>query len=83
MSSNIEFEKHSGTLDHKTDEVNFYGLSFKTIVHAVRYLKDIPPDDYNMWSYENLCGLYLNGYFYHNKTWYNEPAFKDLLGIKD
>lgn len=83
MTSNIEFEKHKGTLNHETNEVNFYGLNFKTMVHAARYLTGVPPGDYQAWSYQDFCGLYLDGYFYHNKVWYNEPAFKDLFGILD
>ena len=83
MTSNIIFEKHRGTLEHKTNVVQFYGLFFKDINAAAKYLKGIPPDSYQAWGYEDQAGLYINGYFFYNKCWYNEAAFKDLLGIVD
>ena len=82
-TSNITFEKHPGILNHKTNIVEFYGLTFKDINTAARYLKGIPPDDYKAWGYEGDAGLCINGFFLYNNTWYNEAAFKDLLGIKD
>jgi hypothetical protein len=83
MTSNITFEKHQGKLDHKTNLVEFYGLSFKDINAAARYLKGIPPDNYQAWEYNDDAGLYIGGYFLYNRTWYSEGAFKDLQGIKE
>jgi len=83
MTSNIIFEKHQGVLEHKTNVVEFYGLTFRDINEAARYLKGVPPANYQAWGYNDQFGLYLEGYFLYNKTWYNEAAFKDLLGIRD
>jgi len=83
MTSNIIFEKHKGVLNHKTNEVDFYGITFKDINIAVKYLKNIQPDDYEIWQYIDNFGLYKNGYYYVNYGWYNEAAFKELFGIKD
>ena len=83
MTSNIIFEKHKGTLDHKTNVVEFYGIRFQDINVAARYLTGVPPDNYQVWGYENEMGLFINGYFFHNRIWYNETQFKELMGIKE
>jgi len=82
--SAVTFENHKGILDHETSRVVFYGLEFKTMVEASRYLKDVPPDDYQVWSLDDHCGLYSpSGFYFFDKSWYNEDAFKELFGIQD
>ena len=83
MTSNIIFENHKGVLTHATNEVIFYGIHFKDIVCAAKYLKNVKPDDYEVWQYVDNFGLYKDGYFYLNSTWYNEAAFKELFGIQE
>ena len=87
MTSNITFEKHKGVLEHKTNNVNFYGLIFLNINEAITYLKNIKPGPYDSWSYNEYVGLYITteeGFqnFLVNGCWYNEEAFKELMGIQ-
>jgi len=86
MTSNIIFQKHIGTLHHISNNVQFYGLIFKSIIEAIHYLKHIEPGPYDSWEYNGTVGLYMEQnniqMFLVNGTWYNQEAFKELLSIQ-
>jgi len=81
--SNVIFEGHKGILDNSTNEVLFYGLLFRDMVVASRYLKKLHPDDYVPWEYNGYTGLVLGSMYFYDGIWYNEAAFKELLGIEN
>ena len=52
----VSFEGHKGTGDYD-GRVNFYGMEFKSILDAVKYLKFLKPGDYSIWTYRRVTGL--------------------------
>ena len=70
---NITFEQHQGTLNINDNSVEFYGIQFKTIVEAIKFLANVEPGvEYERWFYRRHKGLVNSndGWIYVDLKWF-------------
>ena len=54
----VHFEKHEGTLEVGSNMVNFYGIDFESICHAIPFLRMVEPgEEYRLWYYRGFKGI--------------------------
>ena len=81
----ISYSKHYGLLNSDDSSVVFYGLGFKDICEAMKFLKDlIPPKHkdeyiYNTWFYNFHKGLihFKTGQVYVDFRWLPNEKFAE------
>ena len=82
----IEFDKHKGKLNMETNEVNFYGMEFTSILTAIKYLKNVEAGpEYVLWTYRRFKGLKnpYDGWVYVDDRWLCDENFaKDYIKDK-
>lgn len=53
----IFFEQHVGALDPDTNNVRFYGLYFRSMREAAKFLTNLYPGEYDPWYARGVQGV--------------------------
>lgn len=78
----ILFRTHEGLLNPDENTVMFYGMGFKNIVEAIKFLKDVPDapyGTYKSWYYNMHKGLKHSktGQVYVDYRWLPDEKFAE------
>ena len=85
---NIKYNNHQGLLNTDEQTVMFYGLGFKNITEAIKFLKTILPleNTYTGWFYKGTKGLrnMKTEQIYIDTRWVpNEKFAQQLIDLKN
>lgn len=78
----INYNSHEGLLNPDENTVMFYGIGFKNIIEAIKFLKEVPSapyGTYERWFYNLNVGLKnkKTGQIYVDSRWLSNEKFAE------